>query len=408
MMNAIRRLPARRPHTLTAAGIKRIVLERAQPDGMRAKPAAANKPLRTDGFALRAVLAVAHSDRGQLDAHARQAIAAAALLAQADTAVHLLVFGELDADAAHLGVDALTLVPSNTATSSTTVTSATAATSATSATSVAPSTPAIPATLAPPAYAPDVELAILLTLIDRIRPMHIFLPDNGLPDGDLGRRLAAATRDTVATHVVALTHEGAASAYSGNTRMQWRALSRGLPRIVLLAPDVVDERLPFIGHGKRAQLTPLRASSAYRDHGTRSLPATEVDLQEADLIVAAGNGVRDLTGFQGLADALGAAVGASRVAVDDGRFPRSQQIGATGKTVSASAYLAFGISGAVQHLQGIKDCRHVIAVNLDASAPLVRRADLSIIDDTQSVAQALLAEVQRARAAHPAQQVNHD
>jgi len=408
MMNAIRRLPARRPHTLTAAGIKRIVLERAQPDGMRAKPAAANKPLRTDGLALRAVLAVAHSDRGQLDAHARQAIAAAALLAQADTAVHLLVFGELDADAAHLGVDALTLVPSNTATSSTTVTSATAATSATSATSVAPSTPAIPATLAPPAYAPDVELAILLTLIDRIRPMHIFLPDNGLPDGDLGRRLAAATRDTVATHVVALTHEGAASAYSGNTRMQWRALSRGVPRIVLLAPDVVDERLPFIGHGKRAQLAPLRASSAYRDHGTRSLPATEVDLQEADLIVSAGNGVRDLAGFQDLADALGAAVGASRVAVDDGRFPRSQQIGATGKTVSASAYLAFGISGAVQHLQGIKDCRHVIAVNLDASAPLVRRADLSIIDDTQSVAQALLAEVQRARAAHPAQQVNHD
>lgn len=401
-MNAIRRLPARRPHTLTAAGIKRIVLERAQPDCTRAKPAAANKPLRTDGFALRAVLAVAHSDRGQLDAHARQAIAAAALLAQADTAVHLLVFGELDADAAHLGVDALTLVPSNTAASST---------SATSVTSVAPSTPAIPAipaTLAPPAYAPDVELAILLTLIDRIRPMHIFLPDNGLPDGDLGRRLAAATRDTVATHVVALSHEGAASAYSGNTRMQWRALSRGLPRIVLLAPDVVDERLPFIGHGKRAQLAPLRASSAYRDHGTRSLPATEVDLQEADLIVSAGNGVRDLTGFQDLADALGAAVGASRVAVDDGRFPRSQQIGATGKTVSASAYLAFGISGAVQHLQGIKDCRHVIAVNLDASAPLVRRADLSIIDDTQSVAQALLAEVQRARAGHPAQQVTHD
>lgn len=401
-MNAIRRLPARRPHTLTAAGIKRIVLERAQPDGMRAKPAAANKPLRTDGLALRAVLAVAHSDRGQLDAHARQAIAAAALLAQADTAVHLLVFGELDADAAHLGVDALTLVPSNT------VTSATSSTTATSATSATPSTPAITATLAPPAYAPDVELAILLTLIDRIRPMHIFLPDNGLPDGDLGRRLAAATRDTVATHVVALSHEGAASAYSGNTRMQWRALSRGLPRIVLLAPDVVDERLPFIGHGKRAQLTPLRASSAYRDHGTRSLPATEVDLQEADLIVSAGNGVRDLAGFQDLADALGAAVGASRVAVDDGRFPRSQQIGATGKTVSASAYLAFGISGAVQHLQGIKDCRHVIAVNLDASAPLVRRADLSIIDDTQSVAQALLAEVQRARAAHPAQQVNHD
>ena len=77
-------------------------------------------------------------------------------------------------------------------------------------------------------------------------------------------------------------------------------------------------------------------------------------MEEADLIVSAGNGVRDLESFRALAAALGAAVGASRVPVDDGRFPRSQQIGATGKTVSASLYLAFGISGAVQHLQGIR------------------------------------------------------
>ena len=122
-------------------------------------------------------------------------------------------------------------------------------------------------------------------------------------------------------------------------------------------------------------------------------------MEEADLIVSAGNGVHDLESFHALATALGAAVGASRVPVDDGRFPRSQQIGATGKTVSASLYLAFGISGAVQHLQGIKDCRHVIAVNLDASAPLIKRADLSIIDDAHSVTRALLDEVARARQA---------
>jgi electron transfer flavoprotein alpha subunit len=87
------------------------------------------------------------------------------------------------------------------------------------------------------------------------------------------------------------------------------------------------------------------------------------------------------------------------VAVDDGRFPRTKQIGATGKTVQASAYLALGISGAVQHLQGIKDCRHVIAVNLDDSAPIVKRASLTLVEDAQALMRALLAKVEAARAA---------
>ena len=148
----------------------------------------------------------------------------------------------------------------------------------------------------------------------------------------------------------------------------------------------------------RRQL-PWQAPARYREQARFKLDAAELALEEADLIVSAGNGVHDLESFHALATALGAAVGASRVPVDDGRFPRSQQIGATGKTVSASLYLAFGISGAVQHLQGIKDCRHVIAVNLDASAPLIKRADLSIIDDAHSVTRALLDEVARAREA---------
>ncbi|KAB7540809.1 electron transfer flavoprotein subunit alpha/FixB family protein, partial [Verminephrobacter sp. Larva24] len=110
------------------------------------------------------------------------------------------------------------------------------------------------------------------------------------------------------------------------------------------------------------------------------------------LILAAGNGVRhgDLPLLHALAQEIGASVGASRVAVDAGHFARHQQIGATGKAVSASAYLALGISGAVQHLQGIKDCRHVIAVNLDASAPITGRAHLSVIEDSAALMQALI------------------
>ena len=91
-------------------------------------------------------------------------------------------------------------------------------------------------------------------------------------------------------------------------------------------------------------------------------------------------------------------MGASRVAVDDGKFARDQQIGATGKTVSATTYIAAGISGAVQHLQGIKDCRHVIAINRDAGAPIISRADLSIIGDTEGVMQALLALIAEVQA----------
>ena len=75
--------------------------------------------------------------------------------------------------------------------------------------------------------------------------------------------------------------------------------------------------------------------------------------------------------------------------MDDGKFARDKQIGATGKTVDASVYIAFGISGAVQHLQGIKDCRHVIAVNLDASAPIAKRANLTIVADTAETIAAL-------------------
>ena len=137
----------------------------------------------------------------------------------------------------------------------------------------------------------------------------------------------------------------------------------------------------------------LAAGPRYREQARFKLDAAELALEEADLIVSAGNGVHDWRVSMRWRPrwARPSAPAACRWTM--AAF-RSQQIGATG-TVSASLYLAFGISGAVQH----QDCRHVIAVNLDASAPLIKRADLSIIDDAHSVTRALLDEVARARAA---------
>jgi electron transfer flavoprotein alpha subunit len=163
---------------------------------------------------------------------------------------------------------------------------------------------------------------------------------------------------------------------------------------MLLDPDIIDTDLPFLGLGEMASLALAHpAASRIRDLGRQTVAAADLPLEEADFIVAAGNGVADLPTFLALADAFGAAVGASRVAVDDGKFPRARQIGATGKTVSASVYMAIGISGAIQHLQGIKACRHVIALNSDASAPIAKRADLTVVADAQEVMRHLLREI---------------
>ncbi|EPN56440.1 electron transfer flavoprotein subunit alpha, partial [Pseudomonas syringae pv. actinidiae ICMP 19079] len=92
--------------------------------------------------------------------------------------------------------------------------------------------------------------------------------------------------------------------------------------------------------------------------------------------------------------ALGATEGASRVAVDDGFMGRERQVGASGTWVTARVYLAVGISGAIQHLQGIGACDKVIAINLDAGCDMIKRADLSVIGDGGEILTALIAAVQ--------------
>ena len=309
-------------------------------------------PRRTTAAPQRTLLVAAHTDRGALDDHARQTLAAAALIADAQTEVVLLVFGEFNDDAAALGADRLVALPAFDRRS----------------------------------FAPEDELNALAAYVAAYAPAHVFLPDNATGDGDLGRRYAARANASVASHVVEIDAKHVSVRVQGGKAYAVRAL----PEVILLAPNAVDPKLPFVGAGERVEGIGIAASNgAYRDLGIEEIDAAQVALEEADFIVSAGNGVADVAAFERLAQTLGAAIGASRVAVDDGKFARDKQIGATGKTVDASVYIAFGISGAVQHLQGIKDCRHVIAVNLDASAPIAKRANLTIVADTAETIAAL-------------------
>ena len=130
-------------------------------------------------------------------------------------------------------------------------------------------------------------------------------------------------------------------------------------------------------------------------HILKSIRGSEgVNLAEADIIVAGGRGLKSRSNFDmlfQLADKLGGVVGASRACVDAGWIPAAHQVGQTGKTVSPRIYLAFGISGAIQHLVGMRSSDRIIAVNCDPHAPIFDAADIAITGDLFEILPSLIA-----------------
>ncbi len=232
-------------------------------------------------------------------------------------------------------------------------------------------------------YTTEAYAGVCAGVIDSESPA-IVITGASTQGKDLMARLSARLNAALATDCVALALEDGqlvASRYMYGGKILADVRLSGSPQLVTIRPNAMAVE-KVAGEGK-LEAVAVDAGEPPVRFIEKKMETGKVDITEADIVVSGGRGMGgpDFSVVEALAAELGAAVGASRSAVDEGWRPFSDQVGQTGKVVSPSLYVACGISGAIQHLAGMSSSKVIVAVNKDAEAPIFAKADYGIVGD---------------------------
>ncbi|MGH9237221.1 MAG: electron transfer flavoprotein subunit alpha/FixB family protein [Vicinamibacterales bacterium] len=254
-------------------------------------------------------------------------------------------------------------------------------------------------------YTPDGYTMGISALVDQTKPTFVLMPHT-YQTRDCAPAIAARMRKALITDVTGLSGAGADATFTrpmfqGKLAAQVKPL--GDPPFFVTV-QIGAFRADAVQKGGSAQVTPVAVeidAAAIRQKPEPPFQEAKqaVDLGQAERIVAVGRGIKsqeNIAVAEKLAKAMGAELAASRPICDNGWLPMERQIGSSGQTVAPKLYVALGISGAIQHLVGMKGARTIVAINKDADAPIFEVADYGIVGDLFEVVPALIAELEKA------------